>query len=170
MTADSEPDSRSRSWGRSLGPAAWGQRHRLGRSLPQTQRFYKNSSSDTSSSSFSKQLSLQLSPRDSDRKEPPIIVSTILLFLVCRFLGPSPGSLRSPHSQQSSEVSPVSRRSKGKQREVARFSQITQPARGGFKLCPWDFPGGAVAKNPPAKAGDTGSSPGPGRSHMPRSN
>ena len=33
-----------------------------------------------------------------------------------------------------------------------------------------DFPGGAVVKNPPAKAGDTGSSPGLGRSHMPRSN
>ena len=33
-----------------------------------------------------------------------------------------------------------------------------------------DFPGGAVVKNLPAKAGDTGSSPGPGRSHMPRSN
>ena len=32
------------------------------------------------------------------------------------------------------------------------------------------FPGGVVAKNPPANAGDTGSSPGPGRSHMPRSN
>ena len=32
------------------------------------------------------------------------------------------------------------------------------------------FPGGTVAKNPPANAGDTGSSPGPGRSHMPWSN
>ena len=32
------------------------------------------------------------------------------------------------------------------------------------------FPGGAVVENPPANAGDTGSSPGPGRSHMPRSN
>ena len=32
------------------------------------------------------------------------------------------------------------------------------------------FPGGAVVKNPPASAGDTGSSPGPGRSHMPRGN
>ena len=31
------------------------------------------------------------------------------------------------------------------------------------------FPGGAVVKNPPANAGDTGSSPGPGRS-TPRSN
>ena len=34
----------------------------------------------------------------------------------------------------------------------------------------WDFPGGAVVKNPPANAGDTGSSSGLGRSHMPRSN
>ena len=33
-----------------------------------------------------------------------------------------------------------------------------------------DFPGGAVVKNPPANAGDTGSNPGPGRSHMPWSN
>ena len=33
-----------------------------------------------------------------------------------------------------------------------------------------DFPGGAVVKNPPANAGDTGSSPGLGRSHMLRSN
>ena len=32
------------------------------------------------------------------------------------------------------------------------------------------FPGGAVVDNPPADVGDTGSSPGPGRSHMPRSN
>ena len=32
------------------------------------------------------------------------------------------------------------------------------------------FPGGAVVKNPPANAGDTGSSPGPGRPHMPWSN
>ena len=32
------------------------------------------------------------------------------------------------------------------------------------------FPGGAVVKNPSASAGDTGSSPGPGRSHMPWSN
>ena len=33
-----------------------------------------------------------------------------------------------------------------------------------------DFLGGAVVKNPPANAGDTGSIPGPGRSHMLRSN
>ena len=32
------------------------------------------------------------------------------------------------------------------------------------------FPGGAVVENLPANAGDTGSSPGQGRSHMPRSN
>ena len=40
-----------------------------------------------------------------------------------------------------------------------------------FKFSPdWGFPGGAVVKNPPANAGDTGSSPGPGRSHVPWSN
>ena len=32
------------------------------------------------------------------------------------------------------------------------------------------FPGGAVVKNLPANAGDTGLSPGPERSHMPWSN
>ena len=32
------------------------------------------------------------------------------------------------------------------------------------------FPGGAVVNNPPAKAGDMGLSPGPGRSHMLRCN
>ena len=33
-----------------------------------------------------------------------------------------------------------------------------------------DFSGGAVNKNPLAKAGDIGSLPGPERFHMPRSN
>ena len=32
------------------------------------------------------------------------------------------------------------------------------------------FPGGAVVENLPVNAGDTGSSPGLGRSHVPRSN
>ena len=36
--------------------------------------------------------------------------------------------------------------------------------------CWMGFPGGAVVKNPPANAGDTGSSPGLGGSHMLRSN
>ena len=40
----------------------------------------------------------------------------------------------------------------------------------GLRNATGDFPGGAVVKNPPANAGDTGSSPGLGRSHMPRSN
>ena len=35
---------------------------------------------------------------------------------------------------------------------------------------PTDFPGGSVVKNLPANAGDTGSSPGPGRSHVQQSN
>ena len=39
-----------------------------------------------------------------------------------------------------------------------------------FKNYESGFPGGTVVKNPPANAGDTGSSPGPGGSHMPWSN
>ena len=39
------------------------------------------------------------------------------------------------------------------------FAKIRKPNQG--------FPGGAVVKNLPAKAGNTGSSPGLGRSHMP---
>ena len=43
------------------------------------------------------------------------------------------------------------------------FDRIKRYRTGGF-------PGGAVVKNLPANAGDTGSSPGLGRSHMPPSN
>ena len=39
-----------------------------------------------------------------------------------------------------------------------------------LKNKPGGFPGGAVVENLPANAGDTGSSPGVGRSHMLRSN
>ena len=39
-----------------------------------------------------------------------------------------------------------------------------------FKNVVLGVPGGAVVENPPANAGDTGSSPGLGRSHMPWSN
>ena len=41
-----------------------------------------------------------------------------------------------------------------------------------FETKSWSvgFPVGTVVKNPPANAGDMGSSPGPGRSHMPWSN
>ena len=39
-----------------------------------------------------------------------------------------------------------------------------------IKMTMRDFPGGTVVRNPPADAGDTGLSPGPGRSHMPWSN
>ena len=36
-----------------------------------------------------------------------------------------------------------------------------------YKNGAWGFPGGAVVENLPANSGDTGSSPGLGRSHMP---
>ena len=48
-----------------------------------------------------------------------------------------------------------------KSRDRHKKRQIKRRDRG--------FPGGAVVENLPANAGDTGSSPGLGRSHMPRS-
>ena len=39
-----------------------------------------------------------------------------------------------------------------------------------LKVIVGDFPGGAVVRNSPANAGDTGLSPGPGRFHVPQSN
>ena len=47
---------------------------------------------------------------------------------------------------------------------------ITTIIMGSIKMHLRDFPRGAVVENLPANAGDTGLSPGPGRSHMPRSN
>ena len=49
----------------------------------------------------------------------------------------------------------------GGEKEYTRHLKAKQESAG--------FPGGTVVKNPPANAGDMGSSPGPGRSHMPRS-
>ena len=47
---------------------------------------------------------------------------------------------------------------------------VEQPTRRDFKKTEVGFPGGAVVESLPASAGDTGSSPGLGGSHMPRSN
>ena len=49
------------------------------------------------------------------------------------------------------------------------WGQREQSASGAGKEKVQGFPGGAVVENLPANAGDTGSSPGLGRSHMPRS-
>ena len=48
-----------------------------------------------------------------------------------------------------------------------QYKKTKQPKQ---KVGRGGFPGGAVVENLPANAGDTGSSPGPGRSYMPRSN
>ena len=65
-------------------------------------------------------------------------------FLSCPFL--------SPRGEMPSEL---------RIKEVrGQLSNLVKDTSGGF-------PGGAVVKNLPANAGDTGSSPGPGRSHMP---
>ena len=55
-------------------------------------------------------------------------------------------------------------RRKTKRRRKERRENKSQKVFGGG-----GFPGGAVVRNPPANAGDTGSCPGPGRSHMPHS-
>ena len=48
--------------------------------------------------------------------------------------------------------------------------RIDSNMKDAYKKPVWGFPGGAVVESLPANAGDTGSSPGLGRSHMPRSN
>ena len=50
------------------------------------------------------------------------------------------------------------------------MKSLMTEAETNVKKFPLGFPGGAVVENLPANAGDTGSSPGLGRSHMPRSN
>lgn len=45
-------------------------------------------------------------------------------------------------------------------------AKLVQPS----KINQWDFPGGTVDINPPAKAGDMSPTPGPGRLHIPQSN
>ena len=52
--------------------------------------------------------------------------------------------------------------------EMQNLLKVSKPDK--VKVSIRDFPGGTVVKNPPANAADTGSSPGAGRSHMPRSN
>ena len=57
-------------------------------------------------------------------------------------------------------------------------SLIDNPLKDSHSCQPWsyeeiifrNFPGGPVVNNPPANARDTGSIPGPGRSHMLQSN
>ena len=53
--------------------------------------------------------------------------------------------------------------------ELKKMSKLCTPSAV-TKICFKDFPGGAAVKHPPANAGNTGSSAGLGRSHMPRSN
>ena len=59
----------------------------------------------------------------------------------------------------------IGRDDRGWMEKMQSESRIQIKSRGG-----WGFPGGAVVKNLPANARDTGSSPSLGRSHMPQSN
>ena len=54
---------------------------------------------------------------------------------------------------------------------ISFFSEIFSKQKRNFlNSLSRDFPGGSVVKNPPSNAGDMGSVPGPGRSHMPWNN
>ena len=50
------------------------------------------------------------------------------------------------------------------------FTAFRKVSASDHKLARWNVSGGSVVKNWPANAGDTGSIPGPRRSHMVRSN
>ena len=54
--------------------------------------------------------------------------------------------------------------------EITPKDQHCSPPSFAVKNVGRGFHGGAVVENPPANAGNTGSSPGLGRSHVPRSN
>ena len=59
---------------------------------------------------------------------------------------------------------------KSEPREGMSLPHITQHSKiTDINMLGLGFPGGTVVKNLPANAGDMGSSPGPGRSHMPQS-
>ncbi|KAJ8797884.1 hypothetical protein J1605_017086 [Eschrichtius robustus] len=79
-----------------------------------------------------------------------------------RGLSPGPGR---PHMLRSSSARApqlLSLRSRACEPQLLSPRATTTEAQ--------DFPGGAVVKKPPANARDTGSIPGAGRAHMPRSN
>ena len=99
----------------------------------------------------------------------------LLLFLHCPPLGDFLWAHNRLHHWNSynSPIHPLSCAPEGGGgRRARRFCRRGTCVTGNFilKTCLiWGFPGGTVVKNPPANAGDTGSSPGQGRSHMPRS-
>ena len=74
-----------------------------------------------------------------------------------------------PEAQGESQVRPYKAKKEGEIDTPKQFKDLRGSGWSTNSVCQ-GFPGGAVVKNPPAIAGDAGSSPGPGRSHMPRSN
>ena len=55
-------------------------------------------------------------------------------------------------------------------RQIKKYLETNENGNSIYQNLWGDFTGGAVVKNLPVNAGDTGSSLGPGRSHMPWSN
>ena len=79
-------------------------------------------------------------------------------------LGPEKGEIRTPNGS-------IMWQDWIREDETTEEStSLNSPLEPHFKNKKGDFPGGAVVKNLPANAGDTGSSPARGKSHMPGSN
>ena len=83
------------------------------------------------------------------------------LLLVCVEAGEEMGK----RAERTQERSPNNRKM-----NAASHSKATRAEALVLRVNVRGFPGGAVVESLPANAGDTGSSPGLGRSHMPRSN
>ncbi|KAJ8790001.1 hypothetical protein J1605_004753 [Eschrichtius robustus] len=75
-----------------------------------------------------------------------------------------------PTCRRATKPQPVLRNKRSHRNEKPVHHNEEEPPLTATRESPRDFPGGVVVKNPPANAGDRGSIPGPGRSHVPRSN
>ena len=71
---------------------------------------------------------------------------------------------RRPNIATNQSINKINKSLKKQKKILIRFKKKKK------KVILRGFPGAAVVKNLPAKAGDAGSSPGPGRSHMPQRN
>ena len=74
-----------------------------------------------------------------------------------------------PHSKKPELIREMANSKFGKGDNMSK-GQIVLEEKETLKSLMGGFPGGAVVESLPANAGDTGSSPGLGRSHMPWSN
>ena len=119
----------------------------------------RNPHRDTLQSNFQKPKSLE-----SSKREVTCRIQGILNKIISRFLIRNSGGQKAvgQYIQSTKRNKTLSTRTPQK-KWIQQNSRIQSQ-----QIKSQGFPGGAVVGNPPANAGDTGSSPGLGRSHMPR--